>query len=38
VTITVTCYSWAQSSVDPLFTYGAIFWPPHMDVDEGKLR
>jgi len=30
VTITVTCYSWAPSSCDHLFTCGAIFWPPHM--------
>jgi len=29
VTITVTCYSWAPSSGDHLFTCGAIFWPPH---------
>jgi len=29
VTITVTCYSWAPSSGDYLFTCGAIFWPPH---------
>jgi len=29
VTITVTCYSWAPSSGDQLFTSGAIFWPPH---------
>jgi len=28
VTITVTCYSWAPSSGDHLFTCGAIFWPP----------
>jgi len=25
VTITVTCYSWAPSSGDPLFTCGAIY-------------
>jgi len=29
VTIIVTCYSWAPSSGDQLFTCGAIFWPPH---------
>jgi len=29
VTITVTCYSWAPSSGDHLFTCDAIFWPPH---------
>jgi len=29
VTITVTCYSWAPSSGDHLFTCVAIFWPPH---------
>jgi len=29
VTITVTCYPWAPSSGDDLFTCGAIFWPPH---------
>jgi len=29
VTITVTCYSWAPSSGDHLFTCGAIFWQPH---------
>jgi len=28
MTITVTCYSWAPSSGDHLFTCGAIFWPP----------
>jgi len=28
VTITVTCYSWAPSSGDDLFTSGTIFWPP----------
>jgi len=28
VTITVTCYSWAASSGDHLWTCGAIFWPP----------
>jgi len=28
VTITVTCYSWAPSSGDHLFTCGTIFWPP----------
>jgi len=30
VTITVTCYSWAPSSGDHLFTCGAIFRPPQM--------
>jgi len=30
VTITVTCYSWAPSSGDHLFTCGAIFWSPQM--------
>jgi len=29
VTITVTCYSWASSSGDQLFTCGAIYLPPH---------
>jgi len=28
VTITVTCYSWAPSSGDHLFTCGAICWSP----------
>jgi len=28
-TITVTCYSWAPSSGDHLFTCGAIYRPPH---------
>jgi len=28
VTITVTCYSWASSSGDHLFTCGAIYRPP----------
>jgi len=28
VTITVTCYSWATSSGDHLFTCGAIYRPP----------
>jgi len=27
-TITVTCYSWAPSGGDHLFTCGAIFWMP----------
>jgi len=27
VTITVTCYSWAPSGGDYLFTCGAILWP-----------
>jgi len=31
VTITVTCYSWAPSSDDHLFTCGAILWPPHQE-------
>jgi len=30
VTITVTCYSWAPSSGEHLFTCGAIYRPPHM--------
>jgi len=30
VTITVTCYSWAPSSGDHLFTCGAIYRPPHV--------
>jgi len=30
VTIIVTCYSWAPSSGDHLFTCGAIYPPPHM--------
>jgi len=30
VTITVTCYSWAPSSGDHLFTCGAICRPPQM--------
>jgi len=29
VTITVTCYSWASSSGDHLFTCGTISRPPH---------
>jgi len=29
VTITVTCYSWAPSSGDHLWTCGAIFWRSH---------
>jgi len=29
VTIAVTCYSWAPSSGDHLFTCGAIYLPPH---------
>jgi len=28
VTITVTCYSWAPSRGDHLFTCGAIYQPP----------
>jgi len=36
VTITVTCYSWAPSSGDPLFTCGAIFWPPHISLDTSE--
>jgi len=31
VTITVTCYSWAPSGGDHLFTCGAIFWPPQAE-------
>jgi len=30
VTITVTCYSWAPSSGDHLFTCGVIHRPPHL--------
>jgi len=30
VTITVTCYSWATSSGDHVFTCGAMSRPPHM--------
>ena len=30
VTVTVTCYSWAPSSGDHLFTCGAISGPPHL--------
>jgi len=30
MTITVTCYSWAPSSADHLFTCGTIFWPAHI--------
>jgi len=30
VTITVTCYSWAPSSGDHLFSCGAISRPPHL--------
>jgi len=29
VTITVTCYSWAPSPGDHLFTCGFIYRPPH---------
>jgi len=36
VAITVTCYSWAPSSSDHLFTCGAIYRPPHLVV--GKLK
>jgi len=32
VTITVTCYSWAISSGDHLFTCGAIYLPPHYTI------
>ena len=32
VTITVTCYSWAPSSGDHLFTCGAIVWPPQLPI------
>jgi len=32
VTITVTCYSWAPSSGDHLFSCGAISRPPHIPV------
>jgi len=28
VTVTVTCYSWAPSRGDHLFTCGAIYRPP----------
>jgi len=28
--ITVTCYSWAPSSGDHIFTCGAIYRPPHI--------
>jgi len=31
VTITVTCYSWAPSSGDHLFTCGAIYRPPQLE-------
>jgi len=30
VTITVTCYVWAPSTGDPLFTCGAIFRLPQL--------
>jgi len=30
VTITATCYAWAPSSGDHLFTCGAIYRPPHL--------
>jgi len=30
VNIKVTCYLWAPSSGDHLFTCGAIFRPPHL--------
>jgi len=29
VTIAVTCYSWAPSRGDHLFSCGAIYRPPH---------
>jgi len=32
VTITVTCYSWAPSRGDHLFSCGAIYRPPHLCV------
>jgi len=35
VTITVTCYSWAPSSGEHLFTCGAIYRPPHKRFCEG---
>ena len=38
VTITVTCYSWAPSSGDHLFTCGAIFWSPQMYPSHPPLR
>jgi len=39
VTITVTCYSWAPSSGDHLFTCGAIYRPPHPpDLEENPLN
>jgi len=32
VTVRVTCYSWAPSSGDHLFTWGAIYPPPHFEI------
>jgi len=34
VTITVTCYSWAPSSGDHLFTCGVIPPPQHPDLQD----
>ena len=37
VTITVTCYLWAPSSGDHLFSCGAIFRPPqYTEISEGR--
>jgi len=38
VTITVTCYSWAPSSGDHLFSCGAISRPPHWPVAGGWVQ
>jgi len=37
VTIAVSCYSWAPSSSDHLFTCGAIYLPPHIPVTSHEL-
>jgi len=38
VTITVTCYAWAPSSGDHLFTCGAIYRPPHLQQRVKRVR
>jgi len=38
VTITVTCYSWAPSRGDHLFTCDAIFCPPHYLLSENNSK
>jgi len=38
VTITVTCYSWAPSIGDHLFSCGAISRPPHLACGDGPWK